>query len=541
MLKRRKSGSSQSMIDLGDSIEVIDIPPPIQITLEPEIRVTNNDYDDEPKQNMEENSQTSNPDMDTYIAFTKNSPLGRVLLSMTNDNMRLAAKTKENAMETRIPELCENFYNAMMIEKQSNNRRIWQAMSDIEDRLINKELNSHKINQSVEPPNNFSDVPTLTTPKQRVDCLKLFPTGSHKFSGQKKDGQMDIMEYLSLVKSAQAQCNLSIPEFYEMLLASTTGKAHLLMSEWISLNEDPATIFHNLLLHFDKRIQPEEARKQLYSYKAPKSSNFSDVEAHIMQLANRATDSMPPGPSKRDAYQMEYINGLIRCLPIQSSILVQNTNNMLSSRLGRAAHASELSKALNLYRHSLDLDIKTHGSDTFKKFQKAPFKANSKGIRHTSYAIMNSTYPNTSQSNNNRASYQTQKQAIRPESNRMRTNARPIQSRQFSMRTQYNGMGQNNGSAPQFKDNRPNPNRMRLGNGKFSQNKTPQNYCSLCGKKDHRAKDGCPNMVDDNGVRVNCFPCHGTCQICPDRVSPRLNHSAIYCPYRKGGPFYGKQ
>ena len=63
-----------------------------------------------------------------------------------------------------------------------------------------------------------------------------------------------------------------------------------------------------------------------------------------------------------------------------------------------------------------------------------------------------------------------------------------------------------------------------------------QNYCSLCGKRDHRASHGCPYMVTDAGARVNIMPTHTLCDACPQFVKPRLNHPSMMCPYRKGGP-----
>ena len=75
-------------------------------------------------------------------------------------------------------------------------------------------------------------------------------------------------------------------------------------------------------------------------------------------------------------------------------------------------------------------------------------------------------------------------------------------------------------------------------------NFTPQgnsrHYCSLCGKRDHTAISGCPNMKSDSGAPVSILPCKDTCNACPPYVKPRLSHPEYLCPYRKGGP-WGKQ
>jgi len=534
-IRSNKSSRSSSLLSLLNGTKEEDVPPPIHINVNmPNMNDENNDQGDDINPGDLDCDPTLNAEI--QLNFTKNHPLGKILWGLLQDNVKIAGKTNLNAMETNGTELCRNFYNAMMLDKNKMNRKIWQATADIEANMIQKELNSHIINQNVEPPNYFSPVPTLLTPRQRVECQKLFPSGSQKFSGQNKDGSMDILEYLSIIKAAQTQCNLSENEFKEMLLASTTGKAHVLIAAWINLEEDPATIFHNLLLHYDKRETPEEARMKLYTYKAPKHATLNEVEAHIMHLARRAVDNLPQGPSRKAAYQMEFIQGLIRSLPPHSSMEIQSVNNNLSARLGRAATAVEISRALNAIKHSIDMDIKNNGQDTMRKFSlsnRIPYKGNNKTIRHTTYALTrgnNMTGRNTTQFTSHRFNKGTN-----PYSNGSRQN-NPPQTRQFTMRMSSNGMGRNNYNAPPQR-RVTNPNQIPLGNNRRIQNTAQINYCSLCGKKDHTVKDGCPNMVDDNGAQVQCFPSHGTCQVCPEKIFPRLNHNAVYCPYRKGGPF----
>ena len=272
-----------------------------------------------------------------HLNFTNNNPLGKIIISMMHDISELSRAVKRNRMESNLPEICENFYNANMLEQNRLSNKLKRSAMEIQQNIIQRELNSHLLNQSVEPPLSYSKVPTLHTAKQRADCMKLFPYGSHKFSGDPRDNAMNILEYLSLVNAAQDQCNLSENEFKQMLLASTTGRAHMLLLQWMGNNDDPSTIYHNLLLHFDHRLSPEDARSKLHSYKVPKSSNLAKALARIMDLAGRASMVVPKGPSRTAMYEMEIIQGLIRSLPPQSSMLVQNINNQLSARLKRAA------------------------------------------------------------------------------------------------------------------------------------------------------------------------------------------------------------
>ena len=103
----------------------------------------------------------------------------------------------------------------------------------------------------------------------------------------------------------------------------------------------------------------------------------------------------------------------------------------------------------------------------------------------------------------------------------------------------------NNRFKPRFSSNQTRPSRPGFSRtSNFHPNNDrqgPTDYCSLCGKKDHTANDGCPHMVTDQGVTVGMMPTHGTCSLCPTRISPRLNHPSAFCPYRKNGPFSNSQ
>jgi len=532
-----KSSSLQSLHNLfGTNMAGEDVPPPRHIEVNVIETADNQSEDPEELQYPGLSSDnTLNPSM--QYNYTNNHPMGKILISLLKDNMQLAEKSKLKAMELSLPELCTNFYNAMKLERNRTNNRINQTAAEIEQNIIQKELNSHTLNQSIEAPSYFSPGPTLLSPRQRAECMKLFPTGSHKFSGQLRDKDMSIIEFLSMVKTAQAQCNLSEQEFKEMLLASTTGKAHLLLLEWLSNNDDPSAIFHNLLLHFDRRMTPEEARQQLNVYKAPKNSDLAKVFSHIMLLEGRAITTLPKGPAREAPYNMEIIQTLIRSLPTSSSILVQNTYNQLSARLGRAAKADELSRALNPFRHAIDIDIKNNGiSHSHKQGTQRQFTKFVPRIQKvSSYSITAQSPPERGNSFQNnsfrpRAFPRTGGFSRHNNANRVGT---------FANRTFGSGTGaQNNSSQPRKFNNFRGTDRSKRGN--FQNHKDNLQYCSLCGHKDHRAKDGCKFMKNDAGKQVNVLPTHTTCTLCPATVLPRLNHPSLVCPFRKGGPLYNK-
>ena len=479
---------------------------------------------------------TLNPSI--QLSVTQAHPLGRIFLGLLKDTIQLAKKSNIKEMETDIQDLCSNFYNSVRLEKAKSQKQLKQAVAEIHESLINKELNGHLLNQDADPPTYFSPSPTLLTAHQRAEAMRLFPC-RNKFSGyQHKGNGMDISEFLSTIKTAQEQCRLSEKEFKELLLQSTTGKAHSLLSEWISSKDTVATIFHSFLIHFDKRISPEECKQQLFVYKAPKTSNLARVESHIMSLAHRASTLIPAGESRNQLKDMEIIQALIRCLPQHSSTLVQNTYSSLSARLERGATANELSRALNLIRHSIDLDIRQNGVDQIKRSKMVPNTTNMRNKKYTTYAVSPATAPIVHKRN----------VTIRSptQNNTMRTFVSNSHGRGMGRRNFSRPSGPNNNRfKPRFSSNQTRPNRPGFSRtSNFHPNNVrqgPTDYCSLCGKKDHTANDGCPHMVTDQGVTVGMMPTHGTCSLCPTRISPRLNHPSAFCPYRKNGPFSNSQ
>ncbi len=109
-------------------------------------------------------------------------------------------------------------------------------------------------------------------------------------------------------------------------------------------------------------ITAEEAKAQLPKFRANKGFSLSQIEAHLRYLCITTSSAYPEGSSRIIYYNSEYCNALMRCLPTQSKIIVQTQLHSLSNQLGRSATAAELSAALNIYRHHIEIDIYLHGS-----------------------------------------------------------------------------------------------------------------------------------------------------------------------------------
>jgi hypothetical protein len=158
------------------------------------------------------------------LAFTQNHPLGQIFLSLMKDMIHLAKKTHVKEMESDLNEMCTNFYNATRLGQSDTKRQIKKSAQDLENHLIQKELDSHLLNENTDPPTYFSSIPTLLSTRQRNEAMKCFPTHGPRFSGQPgRDNGMDIIEFLSALKTAQEYCKLSEKEFKQFLLLCTTG------------------------------------------------------------------------------------------------------------------------------------------------------------------------------------------------------------------------------------------------------------------------------------------------------------------------------
>jgi hypothetical protein len=292
------------------------------------------------------------------LLATQNHPWAQAFLKLGHDVTALASRNNVRGMETNLVDLCTSFQEGLDLERAKLRAEITQSSSDIENTILLKELNSHKLNNEIEAPTQFSPIPTMTSPQRANDAIKMFPRV--KYSGSYKDGSMTVMEYLSSLNVAQQQCKLSKPEFLDRLLASSTGAAHEFIVEWIQSGENVDTIYYNLLVNFDKRITPAEAKIQINNYKAARNTSLAKVESAIMMLAARAASCLPIGSSRTAYYNMEACNALTRALPTYSSMLANNMYNQVSAKLGRACTFAELGKGLNVFRVSIDSDVSTN-------------------------------------------------------------------------------------------------------------------------------------------------------------------------------------
>jgi hypothetical protein len=453
---------------------------------------------------------------------TEKDYLGKILLNLFKDQTQLAQKCNMKGMCTNINEFCDYFNGYLQINEEQRKLQNEQSQSEMEHRLIQKQLNSHLLNQAIRPPAYFSSTPIMNSSIARTaDIHKLFPNTHHKFSGLAKDN-LSLLEFLNSMNAAQAQAKLSENEFKDMLLACTTGEAHQFLVDWLdSSQEDVASTYHQLSLRFDVRTSPEEAKVELFNYKAPKDKTLAQVESHIMNLSYRANSIFPAGEARTTAHNLDTCNTLIRCLPPVSSATVRKEYADLSTKLGRICTATELSRGLHTARHAINKDIQMHGADPQRAYRARNISKGKSGRFHANYGLDIYTSPIRANS-----SYSTQ--AVRPQptrgakqtsSGRRGNTHRNIPHRHFASRG-----GHVRGASKRGHDRRPNN----------------KKSCSLCGQYSHCLPNTCPNMRNDNGNLVRLHPIQGTCPQCPGMKKNSLHHPSALCPFRPLGPLHKK-
>ena len=161
---------------------------------------------------------------------TRNHPLGRLLLNALSDTTNLAKRTNTKETENNIKDVCDMFCAHLNLTEDLLDKKIKKNNEKFEQELLDKEVDSHKINASIMPPGNWGKHPTLTgNPQKQTSANKAFP-GIGKFRGFPREGYMNVIEFLTHLKTAQEQCNLSQKEFIDKMISASTGEAHELLS-----------------------------------------------------------------------------------------------------------------------------------------------------------------------------------------------------------------------------------------------------------------------------------------------------------------------
>ena len=477
-----------------------------------------------------------------HVNYTRANPLGKALLQLLEDNLNLQERCGIKQSSLSGQQLCSSFYMQMEQEKMNVRLAVQESAKDTENRILVRELDAVSVTNEDTVPPHFSSRPKLTSSQSNVEAMRLFPTRV-KFSGGQTPDSLSVQEFFANLKSAQESMKLTESEFLKMMLLCTSGRAHDLVSNWVTEGNDCKTIFFNLSLQFDRRVTADEARQKLLNLTAPKNTDLAKHCALILQLATRASHCLPAGPSRTAYFNNEAIQCLQRSLPHNSRILCSNTFHTLSAKAGRAITYSELTRSLLTLRTTIDQDIRSNGS----------------GSNHSATPT---TKPNTATGkykngkSNRQSRFNTYAVDVDP-LYKMEEPCEYVQNRYpknkgnrgnkvepavvvYQNSASGNSHGNQHNSGP---GNRPtNGEKNNRPKGRFVRQPNKKNsYCSLCGMNNHVAAQGCRNMVDQNGRVVQVQPSQSVCGSCPPGVNPRLNHPPLLCPFRINGPLYGSR
>ena len=301
---------------------------------------------------------------------TLNHPLGDILLTIAAENLSICKKLGiAKDTNEHLDELCTKFKQALKYERDRTRANLENQLTsqltttseNIEQSILEKELGYNSVNQAIDPPTVFSQGPTLINSARLTEYLKLFPIkATNKFSGLPNSNQ-NIFEFLASLNQGQEIAQLSLPEFMTALLRSTTGKAYTLISNYIDHSYSLKDIYAQLVLMFDYRQSPQQAKRTLADYQAVKGENLTKICGNILSLANRIASSLPKGASRTALFDLESCNALINSLPASSSILASNVYSTLTSRLQRHPTYVELCKMLAKHHDVITNDVLIHG------------------------------------------------------------------------------------------------------------------------------------------------------------------------------------
>ena len=455
-----------------------------------------------------------------YKKFTMDHPLGSLILRMSTLNRELCKKLNHEPEDNpELNEVCKNFVDAIKLERSRTNNKVNKATINVEDTMLQKELNFHAVNASVQPPEYFSPVPILTTPKKMQDALKTFPSrDSQKFSGTKTD---NILEFLHAMNTSQSIVGLSKSEFLQILQKCVSGKVYTLVSETINYGNDVNDVYHSLITLYDNRISSATARRLLLNYKATKGQNLTKVQAQVMEYCSRIASDLPIGDSRTHMFNIEANSGLVRCLPHQSSTIVTNQINSLAARLQRNPTYVELIKALHKYAETINLDLARNGANPSRQY-------------HTTADIMAKA---------NHKVYSIDKK--NQKGNNQRNQHGPSNNRNQNSNNRYNkgSRGRNNYTPSRFSVNS-----MKLGDknrvsekyeraynmnqgqrSKGGASEIKGRYCTLCGSRSHTADMICFRMRDSANRIIEVVPTYFPCEICLKKLGKKLYHPSNVC------------
>ena len=400
-----------------------------------------------------------------------------------------------------IDRICSELQRDKKYDKKEIQNEMSSILSDklnhVKQEIIAEDLAFHEINPRIPYPKYFAPGPALRDSQKRSEIAKFLPNGRNKFSGT--ESGPTIIEFLSNLNEIQDTFRLSEPEFQKYLKLSCTKEPYLVVANDIESGCSTSIIYNRLLMLYNKEQSPQDAKKELLNYKAQRIHDFSKVSGDILRLATHASSIIPliQGDSREHLKNTEANHMLINCMPPQSKILLDQLYNNLFNRKRSPPSFHDFVQIILPNRGIIDDDIRKNGAPPTTNHK--PY--DNKYDRNKTYKVYNIRSFNPSNARN-RPNFN--------QSDNRRPNVRRPDTRHLN-KGNYN------------------PNQVRSIPNRFLNDRA----CTLCGKSNHSAVQGCYAMRNNQNKVINVVPVQKECASCAYNKGIKLYHPAPFCPERQ--------
>ena len=470
----------------------------------------------------------------------RGDPMGRLLLELTYKINELYADRQGDVPDVDrqpidVQDIAGHYFDVAMqqrrikrhVEQMQNhmeninldtanmhmaNNQLADRLGDMERWKREKALTSVYDNvmyvTQIKPPEVFGAERRLKTPADLTTAYKLFPRGKERFSGD-KGSSFTVQEYLETLNEIQDYLKLSEDEFKSRMIASCTGKAHELLSQWKNKGYSVQQMYYNLYLNFNKQDNAESAHTKLEQFKAYKNKSSAEVESTIAQLGLRASQIVPHGEARNSVYDYICVSTYLKSLPDSVQAFVRAKYNDLATELKRQPTFSELSQLLDPHRYYLDSEIKRHGTNG---------KGKDKG--HDVQTV-NYVGKEDKTANNKDKFGKKPKEGWKPKKPHNSSDSDKSSPSKENNKEKTEKKGKFAKKSGKFK-------KSEKSDKDKSKHLMRVKICTMCGETGHLASEGCPNIRDDQGFVVLVTSTYGPCGIC----KKGRHHPERYCPER---------
>lgn len=398
----------------------------------------------------------------------------------------------------------------------------------LNQKLLDRELAYHDQTETITPPTLFAENDVLLDNAAKISAANnAFPT-KRKFSGSTNPGQPTIVEFLTNLNLAQKKCNLSQKEFTEYLNLCCTGEVFEDVACMIDCSKTLPEIYQSLLIQFDKRLKPKEAKKALDTYKPPFGASLNSVTSDIMKYGKRAALQYKK-EAQSAAYDALCTQALIENLPESAQILAENCLNELNSRMATIPTFADLTRALTKYGSTIDRELRRYGRYRMERSNGHTYHSKTDPKQRNIRSAQINYIDKVSHGRNDLRDVRYRR------GNGKEQPSNPLVKRNFNTNKRYRTQHPTLDTR-QYNNN--NNNRRNIRYSSYERNNRssyPSNtglsgvpHCSLCGKNNHKPNDVCYAMRDDSGKVVTAYPSQGPCGICK-KQDVTLFHAPEVC------------